>query len=375
MNTKQETENNLNNIPLDLKYRPKKFVDMFQPHISKALKNSIKNNRISSTLIFTGWTGTGKTSMARIYAAALNCEQISEDFEPCGICNSCKSIFSINGNSMDVEEINASEKTGIDDVRKIIEDKYHLSPVMGKYRIFILDESHSMSLNAQNALLKPLEEPPPNVVFIICTTELEKMISTIQCRSQIWSFERVPDSVISENLKLICKNENFKYEDDAIQMISILSEGSPRASIKMLEQMCGDVVSTDVVNEILKVSPRNTSIDIIEAAVNGNTKFIIETIDILNSRGKNLVILLKQISEDLSKIIKIIANVNIEADQYIINRYKNIISMIPQEMRKKKIKAASSVIIDLFEQINYRNAPKDLVLINGLIEFSLVLKN
>ena len=143
---------------LTLKYRPSKFAGMFQPHITTALKNAIKSDRIPTTLIFTGWTGTGKTSLARIYAMALNCTNLSDDCEPCNECENCKRIM--QSTSMDVEEINASEKTGIDDVRRIIEDKCNLAPSQGRFRVFILDEIHSMSSSAQNAFLKTLEEPP-----------------------------------------------------------------------------------------------------------------------------------------------------------------------------------------------------------------------
>jgi len=361
------------NVPLDLKYRPKKFDDMFQPHIVKALKNSIKYQRIPNTLIFTGWTGIGKTSLARLYAMALNCQNLSDDQEPCGSCESCKRIA--QSTSMDVEEINVAEKTGIDDVRRMIDEKYHLMPVLGKYRVFLLDEAHCLSSQGQNALLKPLEEAPDHVVFILCTTEVDKIIDTISCRAQEWSFDRVSEEVLTENLEKICQQENFEYSAEALKMIAMVSDGSPRKSIKLLEQICSDEINVDNVETILKITPRALSLDILLGASSGNIEYLINIVDILNSQGKNLILVLKQLSLDVSNLIRFIAGVKLDVDPVSISKMESILKNIPQKSLKKRIRKASKVIISLFEAINYRNVAKDLVLTNGLIDLSLALRD
>lgn len=359
-------------LPLNLKYRPQTFGDMFQPHITLALKSAIKTDRLPTTIILTGWTGTGKTSLARIYAMALNCVKLSEDFEPCGTCESCKRIA--QGTSMDVDEINASEKTGINDVRQIIEEKYNLAPSMGKYRVFILDEAHSLSTQAQNAFLKPLEEAPEHVKFIICTTEFDKIIETIQNRSHIWMFDRVSEEVIANNLEMICKLEGFKYERKALDLIASVSEGSPRRSLTYLDQICSNDINIEIVEQILKLSPQGLSLDILNACVQGDVSYLIDIVDTLNSQGKNLNLMLKQISKDIANTINIlVGNSNKYDDSYIL-KINNILENIPVKSRRKRIRSACKIIIDLFEQINYRNVPKDLVLTNGFIDISMALR-
>ena len=345
---------------------------MFQPHITTALKNAIKSDRIPTTLIFTGWTGTGKTSLARIYAMALNCTNLSDDCEPCNECENCKRIM--QSTSMDVEEINASEKTGIDDVRRIIEDKCNLAPSQGRFRVFILDEIHSMSSSAQNAFLKTLEEPPEHVKFILCTTELDRILDTIQCRAHTWIFDRVPDEVLVANLKEICEAEGFKYEEEALKLIAMISDGSPRKSINLMDQLCSDVISIESVEKILKISPKGLSVSILEAAAKGDTAYLIDIVDVLNSQGKNLLVILKQISNDISNMIKLLANIEINIDNVSKEKLSNIIKLLPSKTRRKQIRSACRVIIELFEQINYRNVPKDLVLTNGFIDLSIALK-
>lgn len=360
-------------LPLNLKYRPQTFGDMFQPHITTALRNAIKSNRLPTTIILTGWTGTGKTSLARIYAMALNCSSPTPEFEPCGKCESCKRIA--QGSSMDVDEINASEKNGINDVRQIIEEKYNLAPSMGKYRIFILDEAHSMSNQAQNAFLKPLEEAPEHVKFIICTTEFDKIIETIQNRSHIWSFDRVSDSVISKNLEFICNEEGFKYDKRALDLIASVSDGSPRRSLTYLDQICSDEVNIESVEQILKLSPQGISLDILEAASSGNIPHLIDIVDALNSQGKNLGLVLKQISQDISKMINILVGNSEKYDEKYVLRVESIMESIPVKSRRRRVRSACKVVIELFEQINYRNIPKDLVLTNGFIDLSMALRS
>jgi DNA polymerase-3 subunit gamma/tau len=354
---------------LHLKYRPQKFQDVFQPHITKVLNNSIKYNRIPPAIIFAGGTGTGKTTLARIYAMVMNCTNIkvSEDgyYEPCENCISCKSISSAN-NQSDVLEINASEKTGINDIRNLIDTTYTLPAMIGKYRVFILDEAHKMSDSAQNALLKPLEEPPPHVKFIICTTEADRIIDTIQNRSHIHTFKAVSYQKLLDNLIYICEQEKWKYEIEALENIVLISDGSPRKSVKMLDQICSESITNEDVQVILRISPKNLSFDIIENVINGKSAYIIRLVDSLNAEGKNLQIVYKNLVNTFMDIIKCKVGVQLNYPPEILEKIKNFGTNITATDIFKSI----SVLKDIGTSMDYRHIPDETVLITGLIELS-----
>jgi len=356
------------NEPLHLKYRPRQFTDIFQPHIVKALKNAIANDRVPPTTIFCGWSGVGKTTVARIYAMAMNCENRTEDMEPCLKCKSCKSIM--NNASMDVTEINASSKTGINDVREEIEHTVNLSPMPGPYHIYILDEAHKLSSSAQNALLKLLEEPPAHARFILCTTEVESIITTIQNRAHIYNFRRASQDDIIENLKTICGNEGWTYEDEALEMIALASQGSPRNSVKMLDQLCTDEIKTEDVETILGVSLRGLSLDILGYAVNGKVAELLRIVDTINSEGKDLTLVLSQLCNDFEDIIRLKCGLSIEAAPEALAKLEEY----SQNISKSALVSAAKTLVDLQKSIVYRNISQDLVLEAGLIELASVLK-
>jgi DNA polymerase-3 subunit gamma/tau len=193
-------------IALHQKYRPKILAELVgQPYVQKALTNAIDRMHISPAYLFTGSRGTGKTSTARIFAKSLNC--LSFDGltdEPCGTCQSCRSIET--SNSLDVSEIDAASNNGVDDARALIE-RSSLAPVQGRYRIFILDEAHQLTTQSQNALLKCIEEPPPHVVFILCTTEVHKVLPTIVSRCQVFHFRALSIQTIAQHLQDVTEAE------------------------------------------------------------------------------------------------------------------------------------------------------------------------
>jgi len=356
------------NEPLHLKYRPQQFKDVFQPHIIRALTNAIKNDRVPPTTIFCGWSGVGKTTIARIYAMSMNCENRGKDMEPCLKCKSCKSI--INNSSIDVTEINSSSKTGINDVREEIEQTVNLSPMPGPYHIYVLDESHKLSSSAQNALLKLLEEPPKHARFILCTTEVESIITTIQNRSHIYNFQRAKKDDIVNNLKNICEKEGWTYEDEALDMIALASQGSPRNSVKMLDQLCADEIKVKDVETILGVSLRGLSLDILGFAINGKVAELLRVVDTINSEGKNLVLVLSQLCSDFENIIRLKCGLTVEAAPETLSELEDYASEIPKGVLVK----AAKTLVDLQKSIVYRNISQDLVLEAGLIELASVLK-
>ena len=234
--------NNMNEkyVPLYRKYRPQILEEVVgQEHIKKALANAIELNKISHAYLFTGPRGTGKTSTARIFAKSLNCVQ-GLTTKPCGKCASCLDV--INSNPIDVIEIDAASNRSVNDAQNILE-KIQYAPVNGKYKIYIIDEVHMLTPQAFNALLKTLEEPPENVVFILATTEVHKVLDTIKSRCQRFDFKRITVEDIVNHLKNIAKLEKINIEDDAILTIAKNAAGGMRDSLALLDQL--SVLDTD----------------------------------------------------------------------------------------------------------------------------------
>jgi DNA polymerase-3 subunit gamma/tau len=224
----------MNNLVLYRKYRPQNFAEIVgQEHIVKTLTNSISAKSISHAYLFSGPRGSGKTSIARLFAKTINCQSPVLNFEPCNKCQSCLEIMA--GNSMDLTEIDAASHTGVDDVREIIEG-IKFSPIKSKYKIFIIDECHQLSKSAANALLKTLEEPPGHAIFMLATTEVHKMIPTIISRCQRFDFKRLHLQEITKKLEFIAKKENVKFEPQALSLIALNSRGSFRDAETLLEQ-------------------------------------------------------------------------------------------------------------------------------------------
>lgn len=239
-------------IPLYRKYRPKNLQEVVgQDHVKKALANAISLNKISHAYLFTGPRGTGKTSIARILAKSLNCKE-GPTLTPCEVCPSCVDVK--NSTLIDVVEIDAASNRSIDDARNIME-KIQYVPVNGRYKIYIIDEVHMLTPQAFNALLKTLEEPPENVIFILATTEPQKVLETITSRCQRFDFRRITTEDIVNHLKTIAKDEKIKIEDEAIFTIAKNSAGGMRDSLALLDQVSvlgsSKSITTDDVNKLL----------------------------------------------------------------------------------------------------------------------------
>ena len=217
------------------KWRPLTFDDVVgQTHITDTLKKAIEKNRIAHAYIFSGTRGVGKTTTARILARALNCEK-GPTPAPCGTCDSCKGISS--GSSFDVLEIDGASNNSVDDIRELRENVGY-SSMGGKYRIYVIDEVHMLSKPAFNALLKTLEEPPSNVIFIFATTEPQKIPATIHSRCQRYDFRRIVPAQILERLVFICKEEKIDFEKSALALIASKADGSMRDALSLLDQAC-----------------------------------------------------------------------------------------------------------------------------------------
>jgi len=216
------------------KWRPLTFDDVVgQEHITTTLKKAIEKDRVAHAYIFTGTRGVGKTTTARILARALNCDK-GPTAEPCGVCEPCKNI--ISGSSFDVLEIDGASNNSVEDIREI-RDNVRYSSMGGKYRIYVIDEVHMLSKSAFNALLKTLEEPPKNVIFIFATTEPQKIPATIHSRCQRFDFRRISTEQITARLEYICKEESINYDNSALLLVGRKADGSMRDGLSLLDQV------------------------------------------------------------------------------------------------------------------------------------------
>ena len=240
------------------KYRPTNFDEVVgQTHIIQTLKNAIVQNRIAHAYLFCGPRGTGKTSIAKIFAKTLNCTN-SQD-APCGVCENCK--MAANGSHPDIIEIDAASNNGVDEVRNLI-DKVKYAPMQGKYKIYIIDEVHMMTSGAFNALLKTIEEPPAHVIFIFATTEPNKVLPTIISRCQRLDFNKVSMHDIKYRLSVVCKNEGIEIDENGLTLIAQLADGGMRDALSILDQCVAYCSSHIDVNDIRKIYGVVTSEDI-----------------------------------------------------------------------------------------------------------------
>lgn len=282
------------------KYRPQKFAEVIgQDHVTRTLTNALSMGRIHHAYLFAGARGVGKTTVARILAKALNCENGSKS-EPCCECVQCLDIA--NGSSLDVQEIDGASNTGVDDVREIRERARYL-PSSAKYKIYIIDEVHMLSTSAFNALLKILEEPPPHVVFVFATTESQKIPATILSRCQRYDFRRIPNCMIAESLKNIANSEGITIDDTALDLISHEAGGSLRDGQSLFDQaiaFAGKNIDAKILENLLGFLDHRTTMDLLEAITSKDAKKSLELLDNIYQTGSDLI----QLATSLLKMFR-----------------------------------------------------------------------
>ena len=305
------------------KYRPTTFDDVVgQDVVVKTLINAIKNNKLSHAYIFSGPRGTGKTSIAKILAKAINCED-----ENSIICDKCVSCTQINNKqSTDIIEIDAASNNGIDEIREI-RNKVGLVPTTGKYKVYIIDEVHMLTTGAFNALLKTLEEPPAHAIFILATTEFHKIPATIVSRCQKFEFKKIENKKMFDRIKKITIEEGIKINDNCIKEIVRLSDGGLRDCISLLDQVNAYTNGNIDYNSICDVNGiigYQTLINFLIAVFNKDLKYILHNINLFDDNGKNFVKITEELLSHLRNILLISVNKELVDDSEYYSSFINI---------------------------------------------------
>src|SRR5215468_11101594 len=294
------------------KWRPQKFDDVVgQQAVTRTLRNALGSGRLAHAFVFAGPRGVGKTTSARILARALNCVN-GPTAEPCGVCDACVEIA--EGRDIDVLEIDAASHTGVDNVREVIIAGLGILPVRNRYKVFIIDEVHQLSSSSFNALLKSIEEPPPHVVFMMATTELDKIPETVLSRSQVYEFRTISTKSIAEQLRKIVDAEKITVSDDALQLISRDADGSMRDAQSKLDQVIaftGTTITTEDVGTVLGLVGRDLLLDTVTAVADENAAAAF----VLAARAVELGYDLRAVCRELSRVVRDLLVLSVDASR------------------------------------------------------------
>ena len=343
------------------KYRPRLFDNIVgQEKVVEVLKNQIKNDKTGHAYLFTGVRGTGKTSIAKIMAQAVNCPNL-KDGNPCNECKICKSI--LEGNNTDIIEMDAASNNGVDDIRSI-KDEISFLPTSSKYRVYIIDEVHMLSMGAFNALLKTLEEPPSHVKFILATTEPQKLPATIISRCQRFEFIKIDEEKIYGLLKKIAVEMNIKIEDNALKLISILARGSARDGISILESisnLSGEIKVKDVRN-IIGMPETKIIINVFKNILLSDSKTLIKNVNLLFNEGKEPITI-------LTELLNVITACYLEESTTLSTYDEEERQMISKYFNLDKIEVYKIIkdILNIISDAKYVE-DKKIIVLSGILE-------
>ena len=333
------------------KYRPSNFDEVVgQRIVVRTLINAIENNKISHAYIFSGPRGTGKTSIAKIFAKTINCEHPNNHI-PCNECSNC--IDYNNRKTVDIIEIDAASNNGVDEIRNL-KSSVNLVPNNSKYKVYIIDEVHMLSTSAFNALLKTLEEPPRYVIFILATTELYKVPETIVSRCQNFDFERIAVSNIVNRLSFICECENIKIDEEALKTIATYSNGGLRDSIGLLDQLSSyknDAITVDDVEDLCGLISNKQMFEIIDDMLENNLKDVIEKIINYNNDGKNLLILFEKMVDTFKDLLIY----NNASDYFTDKEFKEKLELYSSTIAENKIYDLIDIINETIKNMKFEN--------------------
>ena len=330
------------------KWRPKTFSDVVgQPQVTVTLQNELKAGRIAHAYLFTGSRGTGKTTCAKILAKAVNCLSL-KDGDPCGECESCVGID--NGSVMDVVEIDAASNNGVENIRNLREEA-SFTPASAKYRVYIIDEVHMLSIGAFNALLKTLEEPPAHVVFILATTEVHKLPATILSRCQRFDFHRIDPEVIADRLQFVAREENARIERDAALLIARIADGGMRDALSLLDQCMGrnPQIDLDVVSETAGLAGRDHLFSLADTVLRQNGGEALELIDGLHKASKDMVRLCEELTGHFRNLMLL----------KTMRNPQNLIVVSQDEYEKLQVQAGMFTLAGAIHAIDVLQAAKE----------------
>lgn len=343
-------------------YRPQTFEEVAgQEHIVRTLKNALATGKIAHAYLFAGPRGTGKTTMAKLFAKALNCEH--------GLgcqCNECKNCIAITeGSHPDVLELDAASNNGVDEIRELI-DKVKYGTILGKYKVYIIDEVHMLSTGAFNALLKTLEEPPEHVIFILATTEPHKILPTILSRCQRYDFNKVSEEDIKNRLKAVLLNEDVEYVEEAIDLVVKLADGGMRDALSILEKVLaysGNTLNVEDILNIFALESKEEKIKLINSIIHHDMSDVLSRLNNYISKGTDI----KRLTEDLLLILKDVVIYNSSYDgKYLevlnIDEVKELSKDLPLDTAIKMIDTLMNTVKDY----------KNVTAINPIFEITLI---
>ncbi len=353
------------------KYRPQFFKEIIgQEHIKITIQNEIENDKIAHAYLFSGPRGIGKTTMARIFAKAVNCENRKKDqYEPCNKCLSCTSIT--KGNNLDLIEIDAASNRGINEIRDLRE-RVKYAPSKSQYKIFIIDEAHMLTIEAFNALLKTLEEPPQHVIFILATTELHKLPSTIVSRCQRFDFKVVDIKKLTDHLKNVCLGEKIKVDKSIVEKIARHSGGYVRDALSILGQILSlsenSEVNEDTASLVLPKSDSQIIANLIDFIINQQFDLAIRELNKLGQEGINLQYFTEELIQYLRKILLI--KISGASEKYLWDIDKNLEQKIIEQSAKLDIKSWHQILkifyesFDNLENNNFQQLPLEMAVVS-----------
>lgn len=356
------------------KYRPNTFNTIVgQESICSTLKNAIRTKHLAHSYIFSGSRGVGKTSCARVFAKTINCLNITDECEPCNECESCKAFN--NSRSFNIHELDAASNNSVDDIRLLCE-KVRIPPQIGKYSVYIIDEVHMLSNAAFNAFLKTLEEPPAHAIFILATTEKQKLIPTILSRCQIYDFNRMTVINIIEHLKNIAEKEGIEVEEDALNIIAQKSDGAMRDALSIFDQLVsssGKKISYDSIIKKLNVLDYDYYFKLTEAFLEGRVADILVTFNEVLSSGFNELMFINGLGKHLRDVLvsKDMASVQLlDVSGQIKEKYLQQAEKCPQDFIYEALN-----IVDLCESQFRASSEKRLCVEIALIRLAQIEEN
>ena len=346
-------------LALYRKYRPTKFSDVVsQESILKILTNSIKEGKISHAYLFSGPRGTGKTTIAKLLAKTVNCLNLNDDLTTCGKCENCLDILN---NSSDIIEIDAASNNGVDEIREL-KSKINLVPSKLKYKVYIIDEVHMLSISAFNALLKTLEEPPSHVIFILATTEFYKVPATIVSRCQCLSFTRIKTSSIEARLKEIANLEKIPITNEAIHEIAVYSDGGMRDALGMLDKLSSYSLEKITLNDFLSINGLISKTDLddfIESILTKNNEEVIQKLNQFDELGYDFSKLIEMLMKETRDLL--VNNYILKTEKYNSLDLSNLIICLNETYNMLK-EAANRRIIFEVKLLSFMNTSKNTII-------------